>query len=86
MIFRPRQIKCHFNINLTINGKQIKEKVFLGVILDEHLSWKPQIFHKLLIKYLNLLESYLNLVFTSLSHVCVPCNFLLFSHIYIIVV
>ena len=46
MIFRPRQKKCYFNINLTINGKQIeqiKETVFWGVILDEHLSWKPQI-------------------------------------------
>ena len=48
MLFKSKQKKKSLNINLVINNceiKQVNEVVFLGVILDEHLSWKPQIAH-----------------------------------------
>ena len=43
MLFKSKQKKESLNINLVINNceiKQVNEIVFLGVILDEHLSWK----------------------------------------------
>ena len=36
----------HFPMQICINEQgieQVKETVFLGVVLDEHLSWKPHI-------------------------------------------
>jgi hypothetical protein len=48
MIFRPRQKRQTFDLSLMINGQkidQVKETMFLGVILDEHLSWKSHISH-----------------------------------------
>ena len=48
MLFKSKQKKDSLNIHLVINNceiKQVNEVVFLGVILDEHLSWKPQIAH-----------------------------------------
>jgi hypothetical protein len=48
MIFRPRQKRQTFDLLLKINGQkidQVKETMFLGVILDEHLSWKSHISH-----------------------------------------
>ena len=46
MLFKPKQKKEKMNINLFINNykiTQLNEVVFLGVVLDQHLSWKPQI-------------------------------------------
>ena len=43
MLFKSKQKKESLNINLVINNceiKQVDEIVFLGVTLDEHLSWK----------------------------------------------
>ncbi len=48
MIFRPRQKRQTIELLLKINGQKIdnvKETMFLGVILDEHMSWKSQISH-----------------------------------------
>ena len=47
IVFKPRQRKFH-HIALRINGEcieQVKETVFLGVQLDEELSWKSHISH-----------------------------------------
>ena len=46
MVFRPRQRRQTFDLSIQIDNNNIdcvKETVFLGVILDEHLSWKPHI-------------------------------------------
>ena len=46
MLFKPRQKRYHFPMQICINEQrieQVKETVFLGVVLDEHLSWKPHI-------------------------------------------
>ena len=46
MLFKPRQKSYHFPMQICINEQrieQVKETVFLGVVLDEHLSWKPHI-------------------------------------------
>ena len=46
MVFRPRQRRQTLDISIQIDNNDIesvKETVFLGVILDEHLSWKPHI-------------------------------------------
>ena len=48
MVFKPRQKKFCLDIQLFINNKcieQVKETVFLGVILDENLSWKSHFSH-----------------------------------------
>ena len=46
MLFKPRHKGYHFPMQVSINEQrieQVKETVFLGVVLDEHLSWKPHI-------------------------------------------
>ena len=46
MVFRPRQRRQTLDLSIQIDNNKIdcvKETVFLGVILDEHLSWKPHI-------------------------------------------
>lgn len=46
MIFRPRQKVQQVDFKVFINNKeinQVKEIVFLGIVLDEHLSWKSHI-------------------------------------------
>ena len=46
MLFKPRQKKYHFPMQISVNEQrieQVKETVFLGVVLDEHLTWKPHI-------------------------------------------
>ena len=46
IIFRPRQKRQTFDIKVTLSNRditQVKETVFLGVILDEHLTWIPHI-------------------------------------------
>ena len=46
MVFRPPQRRQTLDISIQIDKntiERVKETVFLGVILDEHLSWKPHI-------------------------------------------
>ena len=46
MIFHPRQKKVSVNVPLTLENtviKQVTETKFLGVLIDQHLSWKPHI-------------------------------------------
>ena len=46
MVFEPRQKRASHNIQLLINGEQIdqvKETVFLGVVVAENLNWKSEI-------------------------------------------
>ena len=48
MIFRPRQKRQILDLTLELNGykiDQVKEVMFLGVILDECMTWKPHISH-----------------------------------------
>ena len=46
VLARPRQRRQTLDISIQIDNnviERVKETVFLGVILDEHLSWKPHI-------------------------------------------
>lgn len=47
MIFSSRQKRQTLDRSIQIDDNnvigRVKETVFLGVILDEHLSWKPHI-------------------------------------------
>ena len=46
MIFHPRQKKVTVNVPFTLENtviKQVTETKFLGVLIDQHLSWKPRI-------------------------------------------
>ena len=46
MVFRPPQRRKTLDISIQIDNnaiERVKETVFLGVILDEHLSLKPHI-------------------------------------------
>ena len=46
MIFHPRQKKVNVNVPLTLENaviKQVSETKFLGVLIDQLLSWKPHI-------------------------------------------
>ena len=46
IVFKPRQKRQTLDINLEISQcaiGRVKEIVFLGVILDENLTWKPHI-------------------------------------------
>ena len=48
MLLKPRQKRQHINLQVYINEQeieQVKETIFLGVFLDENLSWKAQISH-----------------------------------------
>ena len=48
MIFKARQKRYIPEFSIEINNTKIKrvnEVVFLGVVLDENLSWKPHILH-----------------------------------------
>ena len=48
IIFKPRQKRISDLFHVKINNKEIKqekETVFLGVIIDEHLTWKSHISH-----------------------------------------
>ena len=43
MIFKPRQKNLDFDVRFEINNcpnERVKETIFLGVVLDEHLNWK----------------------------------------------
>ena len=44
MIFRPRQKRQTLDIKVYLSNQeihQVNETVFLGVVLDEHLTWLP---------------------------------------------
>ena len=46
MIFHLRQKKVNVNVPLTLENtviKQVTETKFLGVFINQHLSWKPHI-------------------------------------------
>lgn len=46
MLLRPRQKRQILDLSIQIDKNNIecvKETVFLGVTLDEHMSWKPHI-------------------------------------------
>jgi hypothetical protein len=46
VIFHPSQRRLHSNIQLTLNNIQLEQKnciKYLGVFIDSHLCWKPQI-------------------------------------------
>ena len=48
MLFKPRQKRLNIELPISLNGDKtdmVKEVVFLGVILDECISWKPHISH-----------------------------------------
>ena len=48
MVFKPRQKRYCLDIQLFINNEcieQVNETMFLGVILDENLSWKSHLSH-----------------------------------------
>ena len=46
MIFQPRQKRETLDFSISLNSthiNRVKEVVFLGVVLDEHVTWKPHI-------------------------------------------
>ena len=46
MVFRPRQKSLCYDFDISINGEaltQVSEALFLGVLLDDCLSWKSHI-------------------------------------------
>ena len=46
MIFQPRKKRQKYDLASSIDGspiEQVKETVFLGVVFDENLTWKPHI-------------------------------------------
>ena len=46
MIFQPRQKRETLDFSITLNSthiNRVKKVVFLGVVLDEHVTWKPHI-------------------------------------------
>ena len=46
MMFHPRQKKVNVNVPLSLENtviKQVTETKCLGVLIDQHLSWKPHI-------------------------------------------
>ena len=48
IVFKPCQKRTNQTIQLLINSQkidQVKETVFLGVIMDENLNWKSEISH-----------------------------------------
>ena len=48
MIFKPRQKRVSVKFRVILNNnviEQVKEIVFVGVVFDEHLTWKPPIAH-----------------------------------------
>ena len=77
MVFRPRQRRQTLDISIQIDNnviKRVKETVFLGVILDEHLSWKPHILSvsRKISKSIGIL--FISLVFAFPKLPCAPCT------------
>ena len=79
MVFKPRQKRQKHDISIKINNcdiiVQTNEAVFLGVILDEDLSWKPHILNVSRKNFQSLLASYINQVFAFQQLPCVLCTF-----------
>ena len=77
MVFRPRQRRQTLDISIQIDNnviERVKETVFLGVILDEHLSWKPHILSvsRKISKSIGIL--FISLVFAFPKLPCAPCT------------
>ena len=48
MIFKPRQKRTSVKFRVILNNnviEQVKEIVFLGLVVDEHLTWKRHVAH-----------------------------------------
>ena len=48
IVFKPRQKRVSVEIRIKLNNRvieQVKETVFLGIILDEQLTWKSHVAH-----------------------------------------
>ena len=48
MLFKPRQRREILDSPIIINNsptKKVAETLFLGVVIDEHVTWKPHIAH-----------------------------------------
>jgi hypothetical protein len=48
MIFKKNKKRCTTDLKISLNNIEIdlvKEVSFLGVILDEHLTWKAHVSH-----------------------------------------
>ena len=46
MVFRPCQKSLCYDFDISINGEalaQVSEALFLGILLDDRLSWKSRI-------------------------------------------
>ena len=73
IIFKPRQRRDELTLSIEMDGfkmNQVKEDNFLGVILDETLSWKPHI-SQVASKSPSLWALFVNLVFVLLGRLCV---------------
>ena len=69
ILFKPRQKRDELTLSIEMDGfkiNQVKEVNFLGVILDETLSWKPHISQSP-----SLWALFVNLVFALLGQLCV---------------
>ena len=78
--FKPRQRRDELTLSIEMDDlkmNQVKEVNFLGVILDETLSWKPPIS-----QVASLWALFVNLVFALLEQVCVLYTIPLFILIF----
>ena len=72
MIFQPQQ---KYDLAFSIDGspiEQVKETVFLGVVIDENLTWKPHILN-VSRKISKSIVSCTSQVFAFLQHLFVFC-------------
>ena len=80
MFFKSRKKLQELNLQVYINDQQIEqvnETVFLGVVLDENLTWKAHISHVAnKISKSIILEQYINLVLSFLKLVLRVCTIL----------
>ena len=75
MVFRPHQRRQTVDISIQIDNsviERVKETVFLGVILDEHLSWKPHILS--VSTKISKSIGVISLVFAFPKLPCAPCT------------
>ena len=88
IIFKPRQRRDELTLSIEMDGfkmNQVKEVNFLGVILDETLSWKPHI-SQVASKVSKSEGLFINLVFALLGQLCVLYTIHLFILIFNIAV
>ena len=86
IIFKPRQRRDEPTLSIEMDGfkmNQVKEVNFLGVILDETLSWKP-IFLRLRAQSPSLWALLVNPVFALLGLLCLLYTIQLFILIFTI--